>query len=320
MACATAPPECWFPKPRSNFSLLTGACREHDPSFKEVGVSAGDALPERLELEPAREVRADQSIGILRGFVGNSLRLACGFREKLRLAGAVHGDEPPGSFVNAVANGKKAVIPQDGCLFGAKSASDSVAFGSVLDNAGVIIEDRMIFVKRTGILCDRIQAAAEGRPRFAVKRMRVRCGDNVGARGVNARVNGKRGEIDFGVAFDNRAGVIHQNQIGNPNPAEVQTEGIDPKTIKPLGIARGNVAGDAFIKTKFSEEPKGSSEAFFAMTALLGGRSKNGRARDTLHECVVRLRRRYRLRHEDLHGNEGGGRNCASTKSSWEEK
>src|SRR5215831_14227920 len=96
----------------------------------------GDALPERLELEPTREVRTDQSIGVLRGLVRNSLRLARGFGKELRLARAVHGDEPPGCFVDAVANGEQAVIPQDGGLFGPESASDPVAFGSLLNNAG----------------------------------------------------------------------------------------------------------------------------------------------------------------------------------------
>src|SRR5260370_6119543 len=50
--------------------------------------------------------------------------------------------------------------------------------------------------------------------------------------------------------------------------------------IEPLGIARGDVAGDAFIKAEAREEAKSSGEALFAMAALFGGRGKNGRARD----------------------------------------
>jgi hypothetical protein len=41
--------------------------------------------------------------------------------------------------------------------------------------------------------------------------MRVRGGNNVGTGGVNPRVNGERSKIDIRVAFDNLAGVIHQN-------------------------------------------------------------------------------------------------------------
>jgi len=172
-------------------------------------VGAGDALPKRLELKPTREVCADQRVGVLSGIVGHSVRLACGFGEKLRVAGAVHGDEPPGGFVDRVAHGQEAVIPQDGRFFGAESPSDAVTLGSFLDDAGVIVEDRVIFIKRASILRERIEAATERGPRFAVKGMRMRGSKNVGARGVNARVNGERGEIDFRVAFDNFAGVIH---------------------------------------------------------------------------------------------------------------
>ena len=137
---------------------------------------AGDALPERLELEPARQVRADQGVSILRRFVGNSLRLARGFGEKLRLAGAVHGNEPPGGLVDCVANGQEAVIPKDGGFFQAEGSSDAVAFGSFLDDAGVIVENRVIFIKRASILRERVQAAAERGPRLAVKGMRMRGG------------------------------------------------------------------------------------------------------------------------------------------------
>ena len=203
-----------YKKARASESKRPGLGKQppqNDPSFKQVWVRAGNALPERLELEPPREMRTDQRVSILRGFMRNSLRLARSFGEKLRLTGAVHGDEPPGSFVNGVANGEQAVIPQDGRFFGAKSASDAVTFGSFLHDAGVIVEDRVIFIKRASVLRQRIQAAAKRRPGLAVERMRMRGGDNIGARSVNAGVNRKRGEIDFRVAFDNFAGVIHQN-------------------------------------------------------------------------------------------------------------
>lgn len=239
--------------------------------LEKVGVRAGDALPERLKLEPSRQVRTDQRVSILRSFVGNSLRLAGGLSKKLRLARAVHSNEPPGGFVDGVADGEQAVISQDDRLLGSESSSDTVTFGSFFNDAGVIVEDRVIFVEGAGILRERIEAAAERGPRLAVKRMRVRGCDHVGAGGVNARVNGKRGKIHFRVAFDHSTGVIHEDQIGDANLAEMQTEGIDPKTIEALGIARGDVAGDAFVKTIFSEEAKGGGEAFFAMAALLGG-------------------------------------------------
>src|SRR5215467_9302619 len=115
-------------------------------------MGARDALPERLELKPTCQMRSDQHISILGGFVRNSLRLARGLGKKLRLAGTIHGNKPPSGFVNGVAHSEQAVIPQDGGLFRAKSASDAVAFSRIFNDAGVIVEDRVILIKRAGVL------------------------------------------------------------------------------------------------------------------------------------------------------------------------
>jgi hypothetical protein len=117
--------------------------------------------------------------------------------------------------------------------------------------------------------------------------MRMRCGNHIRASRVNARVDGKRREIDFGMAFDNFAVMIHQHKIGNANLAKVQTERVDPEMIEPLRIARSDVAGNAFIKAKARKEAKGCGEALFAVTALLGRIGENGRARDAVHEGAV---------------------------------
>src|SRR5215469_11630745 len=131
------------------------------PSFEQIWLCAGDALPERLELEPAGKMRAHERVSVLRGFVGNSVRLTRGFREQLRLAGAVHCDEPPGGFVDGVANGKQTVIAEDGRFPGAQSAGDAIALGSFFDHAAVIIEHHVIFVKCASILGERVEPAAK---------------------------------------------------------------------------------------------------------------------------------------------------------------
>ena len=155
-------------------------------------------------------------------------------------------------------------------FFAPRAVGDAVALGGFLDNAGEILKDDVIFVKRASILGDRIEQASEGGPRFAVEGVSVGGGDHVRARGVYARVNGESGEIDFRAAFDDSASVIYKNKIGSANLAEVHAEGIHPEMIEPLGIARGDVAGDAFIKAKAREEAKRGGEALFAMAALFG--------------------------------------------------
>src|SRR5712692_3126001 len=274
---------------------------------EETGLLLGDALEEGLELEPAGEVRAHEGVGVPGSGVGNFVRLSGGFGEQLRLAGAVHSDKPPGRFVHGVADGEQAVIAEDGGFLRAEGAGDAVAFGGLFDNPRIIVEHDMILIKSASILRERVKQAAEGRPRFAVRRMRVRGSDHFGTRGVYARVNGEGGEIDFRAAFDDSASVIHKNKVGNANLAEVHAKGIHPEMIEPLGIACGDVAGDAFIKAEAREETKSGGEALFAMAALFGGSRKDGRARNAVHEGAVGQRSGGRgwLRHGNLREVEG---------------
>jgi hypothetical protein len=269
---------------------------------KEVGLFVGDALEEGLELEPAGEVGAHEGVGVLGGFVGNFVGLAGGFGKQLGLARAVHGDEPPGGFVDGMADSEQAVIAEDGGFLRAEGAGDAVAFGSFLNDTGEILENDVILVKCASILGKRIEQAAERGPRFTVERVGVSGGDDVLAGGVDARVDGESGEIDFRAAFDDIASVIYENEIGSANLAEVHAKGIDPEMIEPLGIAGGDVAGDAFIEAEAREEAKRGGEALFAMAALFGGRCKDGRARNAVDEGTVGRRSAGRgwLRHGNL--------------------
>jgi len=151
------------------------------------------------------------------------VRMAGGFCQQLRLAGAVHSDEPPNGFVNALAHSKQAVIAQDSCLLIAKRVGDAIAFGGFFDDAGVIVEHNVVLVKRASVLRERIEQPSERRPRFAEKRMGMSGGDDVWAGFVNARVNHKRCEVDFAVAFDDLPLVIDQHEVGSTNLAKSAT-------------------------------------------------------------------------------------------------
>ena len=286
------------------------------PLFKQIGLFARDAVPERLELEPAGQGRAQQRVGMLGGLVRDFVRLAGGFRQQLRVAGAVHGDEPPDGLINASAHGEQAVIAQDGGLLVAERAGDAVAFAGFLDDAGVIVEHRVVFVKRAGILREGIKRAAQRRPRFAVQRMGVRRGDHVRAGFVDARVDGKRRQVDFAPALLIRFRVvvhdfplvIDQDEVGNANLAEMHPKGVHPEMIEPLGIARGDVAGPAFVKAIAREEAEGRGEALLAVAPLFGKRGKDGRAGNAIEQRPW-LRRLYLLRfcfgHKNLPADSG---------------
>ncbi len=155
-------------------------------SVEQIRLLAGDAVPERLKLEPANQGQAYLRVRELGGFVGNLARLAGRFGEQLRLAGAVHGDEPPGGFVDGLPNRQKAMIAEDGGFFVAQRFGDAVAFIRAIDDAGVIVKHDVIFVERAGILRERIEQPSERGPRFAIERMGMRGGDDIGARFVNS--------------------------------------------------------------------------------------------------------------------------------------
>src|SRR2546425_737610 len=96
--------------------------------------------------------------------------------------------------------------------------------------------------------------------------------------------------------------MIYQNQIGDANLAEVHAERVHPEMIEPLRIAGGDMAGDAFVKTEAGEQTKRGGEPLHAVTALFGGRGKDGRARGAVHESTARWRggRGRWVRHGDL--------------------
>ncbi len=62
-------------------------------------------------------------------------------------------------------------------------------------------------------------------------------------------MNRERRTVHFALAFDDFAVIVHQQKIGSANLAEMHAERIHPKMVEALGIARGNVAGHAFVET-----------------------------------------------------------------------
>ena len=71
---------------------------------EQIGLFAGNQVPERLELKPARLAAPNELTRREGGFPGDERGVADGFREELRVATAIHGDEPPGGFLHRVAH------------------------------------------------------------------------------------------------------------------------------------------------------------------------------------------------------------------------
>ena len=71
------------------------------------------------------------------------------------------------------------------------------------------------------------------------------------------------------VALDDRAGVVDADQVGDADVLEVHPERVDPEPVEVLGIAHGDVAGDAFVEAELAEQAERRREPLLAVQPLL---------------------------------------------------
>jgi len=68
-----------------------------------------------------------------------------------------------------MADGQQPVVAQDHRFVLAERGGDAFAFFEVEDDAGVVVEQAVIFEERAGVLGDRVEQPAQRRPRLAVQ-------------------------------------------------------------------------------------------------------------------------------------------------------
>ena len=93
--------------------------------------------------------------------------------------------------------------------------------------------------------------------------------DHVGTRRVHLRVDRERGAVDHRVALDDLAGVVDADQVGDADVLEVHPERVDPEAVEVLGVAHGDVPGDALVEPELAEQAERRGEALLAVQALL---------------------------------------------------
>jgi len=94
----------------------TANARASGESVEEFGIRAADLLPQRLEAEPAGKRKAGLLLRVGGRVVWDQQRGASGHRQELRLAAAVHAQEPERGFVDRLADREETVILMDGGL------------------------------------------------------------------------------------------------------------------------------------------------------------------------------------------------------------
>ena len=72
---------------------------------------------------------------------------------------------------------------------------------------------------------------------------------------------------------------------------EMHSEWVDPEMVRTLGIARGDVAGHAFVKSKLGEEAEGGGKTLLAVAAffLWSGELWNRRNLEDIGRCSAHI-------------------------------
>ena len=81
-------------------------------------------------------------------------------------------------------------------------------------------------------------------------------------------MNTKSRAIDRRIAINNIAIVVNENQIAHSHEPEAASEWVYPKVIRKLGVAHGDVPGDAFAEAQSPEHAQGTGQFLFALGAL----------------------------------------------------
>jgi len=190
------------------------------------------------------------------------------------LGGVVHRNEPPGGGLDGRPDGEQSVVLQNDRLLAAERLGKTHAFLLPQHDAGERIEQGMILIECAGILCERIKEPPERSPGLAIGRMGVGRRQNVGPSGMNRGMDDEAGLIDGSIADQNIAVVIDELKIRHFDQTEVLRQRIDPESIRMLGIANGDMAGEPLIETVAGEQPKGRSQTLLSMQPLLLDRGR----------------------------------------------
>ena len=102
--------------------------------------------------------------------------------QQLHLTATLNRDVPPGCGVNAVTNRQETMILQNNGFVITQCLGDSGAFFEIDGDATKVGIDRMVIVKSTDILCDRIEFATQRRPRSTMDRVGMGSSHRIGAR------------------------------------------------------------------------------------------------------------------------------------------
>src|SRR6516164_10438563 len=125
------------------------------PLFEKLRLAARDLVPERLEREPPGEMRSRMVPRVARPVWLYQQWSPSGLGKQLRLAAALHRDEPPRSLVDGGADREQSVVAMDGRLVRSQRGGQGLG-GSLLEHdlAATLLAHGVVLVEDARVLGD----------------------------------------------------------------------------------------------------------------------------------------------------------------------
>lgn len=146
------------------------------------------------------------------------------------------------------------MVAQDDGLVAAQRRGDPAALLGVVGHAGVLLVAAVVLVEGAGVLGEGFEALGGGGQGLAVHGVAVGGADDVRAGLVDGGVDREGRTVDAVAALDDLAVVVDEQQVADLDVLEGDAEGVDPEVVGELGVAGGDVAGDALLEAEAAED------------------------------------------------------------------
>ena len=135
---------------------------------------------------------------------------------------------------------------------------------------GLVVDDHMVLEEGRHVLRDGRQRLAQRGKGRAVQRVGMAHHHDVGVGLVHGGMQHEAGAVDGVVAFHHLTAVVHQDEVGHLDLAEVHGHGVGPVQVGALGVADGQVTRKAVVKPLAREGPAGAHQALLEVLPLAG--------------------------------------------------
>ena len=137
-----------------------------------------------------------------------------------------------------------------------------------IDDAGEVVEERMVVVERARVLGQRVEGDAERAERLAVHRVGVRCCDTSGRAACTCEWMANAATLTGQSPSTTAAVVVDADQVRRADLLEAHAERVDPEAVGVLRVARGDVARDPLVEAEAAEQPERRRQALLEVLSL----------------------------------------------------